>query len=104
MRSVPDAQAGSRASTAEQVQRSRSGRRRDDIKLLALDMDGTLLDSSSHVLPSSVEALKAAAARGVMLCLATGKARPGAVRAMQAAGLAGIAWLAAARLHRQGRR
>lgn len=55
----------------------------------AADMDGTLLDSRSQVLPSSVDSLKAAAAQGVMLCLATGKARPGAIRAMQAAGLAG---------------
>lgn len=50
---------------------------------------GTLLDSSSKVLPSSVAALKAALARGVTVCLATGKARPAAVAATQAVGLAG---------------
>ena len=41
------------------------------------------------MLPSSAEALRAVAAQGITLCLATGKARPGAVRAMEAAGLAG---------------
>ena len=38
-----------------------SGRRArwsSDIRLLALDMDGTLLDSNSKVLPSSVKAIK----------------------------------------------
>lgn len=29
-----------------------------DIRLLALDMDGTLLDSNSKVLPSSVKAIQ----------------------------------------------
>lgn len=39
-----------------------SSRRRykgtSDIRLLALDMDGTLLDSNSKVLPSSVKAIQ----------------------------------------------
>lgn len=60
-----------------------------EIQILALDMDGTLLDSRSRVLPSSVAAIKAAIARGVTVMLATGKARPAAVRAMQAVDLAG---------------
>lgn len=51
--------------------------------------DGTLLDSRSRVLPSSVAAIKAAMARGVTVFLATGKARPAAICAMQAVGLAG---------------
>ena len=51
--------------------------------------DGTLLDSSSRVLPSSVAAIQAALAAGVTVFLATGKARPAAIRAMQAVGLAG---------------
>ena len=52
-------------------------------------MDGTLLDGDSQVLPSSVEALHAALAAGVTVCLATGKARPAALSAMQKVGLAG---------------
>ena len=47
-------------------------------------MDGTLLDSSSRVLQSSVDAIRAALARGVTVLLATGKARPAAIKAMQA--------------------
>ena len=39
-----------------------SGRRQaewsSDIRLLALDMDGTLLDTNSKVLPSSIKAIK----------------------------------------------
>lgn len=51
--------------------------------------DGTLLNSSSRVLPSSVAAIHAALDRGVTVFLATGKARPAAIRAMEAVGLAG---------------
>ena len=59
------------------------------MRLVALDMDGTLLDSASRVLPSSVAALRAALRQGVRVCLATGKARPAAVAAMRTVGLAG---------------
>ena len=59
------------------------------MRLVALDMDGTLLDSASRVLPSSVDALRAALARGVAVCLATGKARPAAMAAMRTVGLEG---------------
>ena len=59
------------------------------MRLVALDMDGTLLDSASRVLPSSVAALRAALAQGVRVCLATGKARPAAMAAMRTVGLTG---------------
>ncbi|EIE27200.1 HAD-like protein [Coccomyxa subellipsoidea C-169] len=49
----------------------------------------TLLDARSKVLPSSVQALRAAINAGVRICLATGKARPAAIAAMQPVGLAG---------------
>lgn len=52
-------------------------------------MDGTLLDSRSQVLPSSVAAINAALAAGVTVMLATGKARPAAMAAMQKVGLLG---------------
>ncbi|KAL4528549.1 hypothetical protein Ndes2437A_g03114 [Nannochloris sp. 'desiccata'] len=64
-------------------------KRTSDIRLLALDMDGTLLDSRSQVLPSSVSAIKAALAAGVKVMLATGKARPAAMAAMQKVELVG---------------
>ena len=51
---------------------------------------GTLLDSNSKILPSSVSALKAALNEGVLVCLATGKARPAAISALQSVGLAGV--------------
>lgn len=63
--------------------------KKPDIKLLALDMDGTLLNSQSLVDPTSVEAIKAAISRDVTVMLATGKARPAAMNAMKIAGLAG---------------
>jgi Cof subfamily protein (haloacid dehalogenase superfamily) len=62
---------------------------RRDLKLLALDMDGTLLDSNSKILDSSVEAIKLALERQVQVILATGKARPAAIAAMEKVGLAG---------------
>ena len=64
------------------------GRRRD-IQLVALDMDGTLLNSNSRVLPSSVAALRAVLAAGVTVMLATGKARPAAMAALAEVGLTG---------------
>lgn len=52
-------------------------------------MDGTLLDSTSNVLPSSVAAIRAALNKGVTVILATGKARPAAMAAMRKVGLCG---------------
>lgn len=76
-------------------------RRRDSlVKLLALDMDGTLLNGESQVLPSSVEALHAALSTGVKVCLATGKARPAALSAMEKVGLAGRTQLPNSILHK----
>ena len=50
------------ASTSSSSSGAVTGRKRkrshSDIKLLALDLDGTLLSSESKVLPSSVEAIK----------------------------------------------
>lgn len=42
-------------------------------ELIALDMDGTLLDSSKHVLPSSAEAIREAAAAGKSVAIASGR-------------------------------
>lgn len=64
-------------------------KRNREIRLVALDMDGTLLDSNSRVLPSSAAALREVLAAGVTVMLATGKARPAAIAALTAAGLAG---------------
>lgn len=60
-----------------------------DVRLLALDMDGTLLDSGCRILPSSVDAIRAVLSRGVRVMLATGKARPAAQAALASVGLAG---------------
>eukprot|EP00873_Tetraselmis_striata_P020150 jgi/Tetstr1/440414/TSEL_028748.t1 len=60
-----------------------------DIRLLAIDMDGTLLNSASRVSAATAEALRGALARGLRVVLATGKARPAAVAALGAVGLAG---------------
>ena len=60
-----------------------------DIKLLAIDMDGTLLNSSSQVTARTAKALRAAIGSGVQVILATGKARPAAIAAMEKVDLAG---------------
>lgn len=74
---------------AAQRGRRRRRRPRAGVRLVALDMDGTLLDSASRVLPSSVAAMRAALAQGVRVCLATGKARPAAMAALLTVGLVG---------------
>lgn len=62
-----------------------------DIRMIALDMDGTLLDSKSNVLQSSADAIRAAVERGVQVVLVTGKARPAAALALRAVGLDDLA-------------
>lgn len=62
---------------------------RHNIELIALDMDGTLLNSQSQILPSSKEAILAAISKGIKVMLATGKARPAALAACEKVGLAG---------------
>eukprot|EP00884_Botryococcus_braunii_P004928 jgi/Botrbrau1/14436/Bobra.0014s0082.1 len=81
---------GTSAQDADEATARKGRRKRDrDIKLVALDMDGTLLDSRSQILPSSVEVVRAALAAGVRVCLATGKARPAAMSALSRVGLSG---------------
>lgn len=60
-----------------------------DIRLVAIDMDGTLLNSKSEVLSSSATAIKSALKKGVRIFVATGKARPAAEAALSRVGLAG---------------
>ncbi len=43
------------------------------VRLLALDLDGTLLNSRGHVSPGNLDALTAAAARGVTVSVVTGR-------------------------------
>ncbi|XP_057832987.2 endoribonuclease YBEY, chloroplastic isoform X2 [Cryptomeria japonica] len=58
-------------------------------KYLFCDMDGTLLNSKSLVSPRTAEALREANSRGVKIIIATGKARPAAMSALQLVDLAG---------------
>lgn len=45
-----------------------------DIRLIALDMDGTLLDADHHTIPQrNIDALRAAADRGVHIAIASGR-------------------------------
>lgn len=45
-----------------------------DIRLIALDMDGTLLDADHHTIPPrNISALRAAAERGVHIAIASGR-------------------------------
>ena len=46
------------------------------IKLIALDIDGTLINSKMEVLPSSVEVLNRAAQQGINIVLSTGRPEP----------------------------
>lgn len=47
------------------------------VRLIAFDLDGTLLDDQKNVPPENLQALEAAAARGVVLVPATGRIVPG---------------------------
>ncbi|KAG2309889.1 hypothetical protein Bca52824_029637 [Brassica carinata] len=53
------------------------------------DMDGTLLNSKSQISEANAKALKEATLRGLKVVIATGKSRPGAIKILKMADLAG---------------
>ncbi|CAH8335743.1 unnamed protein product [Eruca vesicaria subsp. sativa] len=53
------------------------------------DMDGTLLNSKSQISEANAKALKEATLRGLKVVIATGKSRPGAMKILKMADLAG---------------
>ena len=54
-----------------------------NIKLVALDIDGTLLTSDSQVTPEVFQAIQDAKAQGVHVVLATGRPRSGVLRLLE---------------------
>lgn len=62
----------------------------DCIKLVCIDMDGTLLNSDSKITEYTAEIIRTCLQlEGLTFLLATGKARPAAIAACNAVGLAG---------------
>ena len=59
-------------------------------RVLVTDLDGTLLNRDSVITPGVAAALRRAIASGVEVVVATGKARPAAIRAASTQGLDGI--------------
>ncbi|UXR78582.1 MULTISPECIES: Cof-type HAD-IIB family hydrolase [unclassified Staphylococcus] len=57
------------------------------IKLIATDMDGTLLNASHEITPENIEAIKYAQSQGVTVVIATGRAFYEASRPVTEAGL-----------------
>ena len=58
--------------------------------VLVTDLDGTLLNENSVITPRVADALRRAMASGVEVVVATGKARPAAIKAAATQGLDGI--------------
>jgi len=58
-----------------------------DIRVVVLDVDGTLLDSKHQLTPRVEKVLKAAAAKGVQIVLATGKTRASMLKTIDQLGL-----------------
>ena len=54
-----------------------------NIKLVALDIDGTLLTSDGQVTPEVFQAIQDAKAQGVHIVLATGRPRSGVLRLLE---------------------
>ena len=57
------------------------------IKLIASDMDGTLLDSSMQISPENAAAIKHATEQGVEFIVATGRNRTEALPALEQVGI-----------------
>lgn len=60
-----------------------------EIRVVALDMDGTTLGPDSNLSERTARALRATVEKGIQVVIATGKARPAVVHAMRPWGLAG---------------
>lgn len=61
----------------------------ESVKLVALDLDGTLLTSHNLIKNEAKEAIEEAIHRGIRVVVATGKARPAAISVCQKFGLYG---------------
>ncbi|MEO0490649.1 MAG: Cof-type HAD-IIB family hydrolase [Cyanobacteria bacterium J06633_2] len=59
----------------------------DDIRLLILDIDGTIAGESNEIRPAVLEAVKAVRERGIQVAIATGRMYCSAVRFHEALGL-----------------
>jgi Cof subfamily protein (haloacid dehalogenase superfamily) len=64
-----------------------NGKNEPNIKLVVLDIDGTLLNSKQELSARNEHALKAALAEGVQVVLATGKTRNAGVKLVETLGL-----------------
>lgn len=60
---------------------------KQDIKLIAIDIDGTLIDDNHKVSKNTIEAIKTLKANGVEVSLVTGRANCGAKKVMDEMGL-----------------
>jgi len=58
-----------------------------NIKLVALDLDGTLLNNNGRIPPRNAQAIAQAQAQGVQIILATGKTRWSAINVIAELGL-----------------
>ena len=87
----PDANGKAKAKTSAPVDARFLGGlgRTPKADCLVLDLDGTLLNSDCVITPRTADAIRDATAAGVLIFVATGKARPAAVRAAATAGLDG---------------
>jgi hydroxymethylpyrimidine pyrophosphatase-like HAD family hydrolase len=61
---------------------------RKPVRMIALDMDGTLLGSNGHVSPRNLAALQAAEAAGIRVVIATGRRHSYAMRQLRGLDLA----------------
>lgn len=59
------------------------------IKLIAIDIDGTLLNEKNELAPRTIQALNAATAKGIKVVLTTGRPLTGVKPYLQALGLTG---------------
>ncbi|OLN22075.1 phosphatase [Domibacillus antri] len=57
------------------------------MKLIAIDMDGTLLSSRNEISPENIKAIKAAQSKGIEVVIATGRAQFDAAKLVKDAGL-----------------
>src|ERR671910_293127 len=58
----------------------------DDVRLLVLDLDGTLCDESNHICDSVAQAIHSAQRRGVAVAIATGRRYQSALHAYESVG------------------
>ena len=77
----------SSSSSSKAVKKDKKNMNQNQVKLIAIDMDGTLLNSQKEIPEENIKAIQEATAAGIKIVLCTGRPRSGIVPHFEKLGL-----------------